>query len=157
MKEIYVFLDESGHIHKNSSCRYFAIGGWCCCAESAQKIKALYKRRNKSIKKRNHLELSAELKARDMTEAQKIDLISAVQCHDDFCGIGITFDKTRMYKKIESENIFFNYGVRVLFDDIIFNLVDMSEEVRFSIFCDNRNLRVDDLKDLEKESVILSV
>lgn len=94
--------------------------------------------------------MASELKARDMTDSQKIEFISSVQQHKDFCGIGITFDKYLMYKDIESENIFFNYGVKILLDDVVFNLVGMSEEVHFSIFCDNRNLRVGDLKDLEQ-------
>lgn len=46
-KEIAVVLDESGNIHKNSSCRYFAIDGYRCFKSDFKKTSALYRRENK--------------------------------------------------------------------------------------------------------------
>lgn len=150
MKEVMIFLDESGHIHRNCQDRYFAIGGYCCPKENSQKIKALYKRRNKKIKEKYGLSLKEELKARNMTVEQKIELFDSVQHAVGFCGIGIVFDKNGMYRKITKENIFFNYGVRTLLDDVVFPLVDMTEKTVFHVVCDNRSIKVGDIKDLEK-------
>ncbi|WP_317300746.1 DUF3800 domain-containing protein [Allobaculum stercoricanis] len=150
-KHLMVYLDESGNIHRNSRCRYFAIGGFCCSIENNQKIKSLYKRANKKIKKRYDINLDSELKANEMNEIQKISLFNALQKSDGFCGVGIVFDKRIMYKPIESPNLFYNYGVKVLFDDVIFPLVNESnEEIVFHVICDNRSIKNGDLKDLEK-------
>ena len=44
--KIYVYLDESGSIHKNSKTRYFAIGGYFSCEHDRLKIQSKYKREN---------------------------------------------------------------------------------------------------------------
>ena len=36
MKEVMIFLDESGHIHTNCKDRYFAIGGYCCAKDKSK-------------------------------------------------------------------------------------------------------------------------
>lgn len=154
-KHIMVYLDESGHIHRNSKCQYFAIGGFCCRAEDDQKIKSLYKRMNKKIKKNYNLSLDVELKASQMDDAQKIDLFNALKTSNEFCGVGIVFDKQMMQKPIDSENMFYNYGVKELFEDVIFPLVDdlmdePNEEVVFHVTCDNRSMKSGDVQDLEK-------
>ena len=38
--KIYVYLDESGSIHKNSKTRYFAVGGYFSLEQDKLKIKA---------------------------------------------------------------------------------------------------------------------
>lgn len=145
-----IFLDESGHIHTNCKDRYFAIGGYCCAKDKSTKIKSKYKKENKKIKNAYGLPLDIELKARDMTDYQKIQLFKSVQNVEGFCGIGIVFDKQKMFRKVTKENIFFNYGVRTLIDDVVFPLVDMTDETIFHIICDNRSIKVGDIKDLEK-------
>ena len=42
----YVYLDESGSIHKNSKTRYFAVGGYFSLEQDKLKIKAKYKKEN---------------------------------------------------------------------------------------------------------------
>lgn len=150
-KHIMVYLDESGNIHKNSRCRYCAIGGFCCEREQSSKINSLYKRANKEIKTKYNIPSDSELKAFQMEETQKIELFNALQKSDRFCGIGIVFDKLAIYKQIESPNLFYNYGVKILFDDVIFPLVDESnQDYVFHVICDNRSMKIADLKDLEK-------
>ena len=45
--KIYVYLDESGSIHKNSRTKYFAVCGYFAFKEDKNKITSLYKRINK--------------------------------------------------------------------------------------------------------------
>ena len=44
--KVYVFLDESGSIHKNSKTKYFAVGGYFTFAEDRLRIKAKYRQEN---------------------------------------------------------------------------------------------------------------
>lgn len=149
-KHIMVYLDESGNIHKNSRNRYYAIGGFCCDKEALQKIKSSYKRANKKIKEAYAMNPDDELKACKMDETQKIALFDVLQQNIGFHGIGIVFDKKNLCKAIEGENIFYNYGVKVLFDDVILPLIDESnEEIIFHVFCDNRSVKSCELKDLQ--------
>lgn len=149
-KHIMVYLDESGNIHKNSRNRYFAIGGFCCDKEALQKIKSSYKCANKKIKEAYGINPDDELKSCKMDETQKIALFDVLQQNKDFRGIVIVFDKKNLGKAIEGENIFYNYGVKVLFDDVILPLVDESnEEIIFHVFCDNRSVKSCELNDLQ--------
>ena len=47
--KIFIYLDESGSIHKNSSTKYFAVGGYITFAEDKNKITSKYKKINKKI------------------------------------------------------------------------------------------------------------
>lgn len=147
---VYVYLDESGHIHKNAPTQYFAIGGYVACEADNIKIRRKYKKINLKIKKNKNLPLDHELKGSNMDNEDKIKFFSSIQNIDTFCGIGIVFDKSKMRKDIFDENIFFNYGVKILFDDVIFPLFNMEEPVHFILNIDNRNIKVGNLKDLEK-------
>lgn len=42
--KIYVYIDESGSIHKNSKTKYFAVGGYFSLKENKNKITSLYKK-----------------------------------------------------------------------------------------------------------------
>ena len=150
---VYIYLDESGNIHKNSSTQYFAIGGFLVCEQYKEKILKKYKKVNLKIKTAKKLNKDFELKGSNMEVEDKIKFFNAIQDIDTFCGIGIVFDKAKMYKEISDANVFFNYGVKILIDDIIFPLFDMSnssEPIKFVIKIDNRNISVGNLKDLEK-------
>ena len=48
--KIFIYLDESGSIHKNSSTKYFAVGGYFTFTEDKNKITSTYKKINKKIK-----------------------------------------------------------------------------------------------------------
>lgn len=43
---VYVYLEESGSIHKNSKTRYFAVGGYFSFEQDVLKIKSKYKKEN---------------------------------------------------------------------------------------------------------------
>lgn len=149
---IYVYLDESGSIHKNSKANHFAIGGYMVYGDryASSKVIGKYKKINKKHKSARKMDLNTELKTRNMTIDEKMELIQKIQKIDDFYGCAVLFDKTRMRKPIEDSNLFFNYGVKILFKDAIIPLLPEEESYDFIISIDNRNITVGDLKDLEK-------
>ena len=150
--KIYVYLDESGSIHKNSRTRYFAVGGYFSFEKDKMKIRAKYKQENLKLKKSKNLDLHTEIKSYDMTEEEKISIFDKIQDIDTFHGCVKVFDKALMKKEIIDSNIFFNYAVKVLIIDCILpglNLQDINEPIEFIISIDNRNIRVGDLNNLE--------
>ena len=109
--KIYVYLDESGSIHKNSNTRYFAVGGYFCFEKDKMKIIAKYKQENLKLKKLKNIDLNSEIKSYHMTEQEKINIFSKIQDIDTFHGCVKVFDKESMRKEIINSNIFFNYAV----------------------------------------------
>ena len=150
--KIYVYLDESGSIHKNSKTRYFAVGGYFSLEQDRIKIKAKYKKENLKLKKAKKIDLDSEIKSYDMEETEKIKIFNKIQDIDTFQGCVKVFDKHAMKKEIVDSNIFFNYAVKVLINDCILptlNLQNISESIEFIISIDNRNIRVGELNNLE--------
>ena len=150
--KIYVYLDESGSIHKNSKTRYFAVGGYFSLVQDRLKIKAKYKKENLRMKNDKKLPIDAEIKSYDMTQEEKIKIFNKIQDIDTFHGCVKVFDKQAMRKEIVDSNIFFNYAVKVLINDCIIpilNLQNNIEPIEFIISIDNRNIRVGELNNLE--------
>ena len=150
--KIYVYIDESGSIHKNSKTRYFAVGGYFTFFEGKNKIISSYKKCNKEIKDKRKIDLKKEIKSYDMKDEEKINIFNKVEEVKDFCGIAKVFDKKLMNKEIVESNIFFNYAVKLLFNDCIIPLIDLkkiNEKVEFIVSVDTRNIKVRDLKNLE--------
>jgi len=150
--KIYVYIDESGSIHKNSKTKYFAVGGYFTFEKDKLKIKAKYKQENLKLKKLKKLSLETEIKSFDMTEEEKINILNKIQDIDTFHGCVKVFDKSLMRKEIVDSNIFFNYAVKVLIIDCIIpilNLQEINEPIEFIISIDNRNIRVGELNNLE--------
>ena len=150
--KIYVYLDESGSIHKNSNTKYFAVGGYFCLEKDKLKIKAKYKQENLKLKKLKNLSLGTEIKSYDMNEEEKINILNKIQDIDTFHGCVKVFNKSLMRKEIIDSNIFFNYAVKVLINDCIIpilNLKEINEPIEFIISIDNRNIRVGELNNLE--------
>lgn len=150
---IYVYIDESGSIHKNSNTKYFAVGGYFTLEQDKIKIVSKYKKCNLKLKKKKNLPLDVEIKSYDMTKEEKIEIFSKVQDIDTFYGCVKVFDKLSMRKEIIHSNIFFNYAVKVLFLDCILptlNVEEAKEEIEFIVSIDNRNIRVGELNNLEE-------
>ena len=149
---IYLYLDESGSIHKNSKTKYFAVGGYFAFEKDKMKIKAKYKQENFQLKRNKKLDLSTEIKSYDMIEIEKVNIFNRIQDIDTFHGCVKVFDKHAMRKDIIDSNIFFNYAVKVLLEDCvipILNLQEINEKIEFVISIDNRNIRVGELNNLE--------
>lgn len=150
--KVYVYLDESGSIHKNSKTRYFAVGGYFSLEQDKLKIKAKYRKENLKLKKEKELPFDEEIKSYDMTEEEKMVIFNKIQDIDTFQGCVKVFDKKSIRNDIIDSNIFFNYTVKVLINDCIIpslNLQNNTEPIEFIISIDNRNIRVGDLNNLE--------
>ncbi len=150
--KIYVYLDESGSIHKNSSTKYFAVGGYFVLSKDKNKITSLYKKINRNIKVRKNIALNKEIKSYDMTDSEKIEIFNKIQDIDTFYGCIKIFEKSSMKKEVIESNIFFNYAVKLLFKDCIIpllNLNQINDNIDFIVSIDNRNIRVGDLNNLE--------
>ena len=150
--KIYVYLDESGSIHKNSKTKYFAVGGYFSLEQDKMKIKAKYKKENLKLKRLKKIGLDTEIKSYDMEEIEKIRIFNKIQDINTFQGCVKVFDKQAMKKEIVDSNIFFNYAVKVLINDCILptlNLQNLNEPIEFIISIDNRNIRVGELNNLE--------
>lgn len=150
--KIYVYLDESGSIHKNSKTKYFAVGGYFVFNEDKNKVTSLYKKINKNIKDNRNISLDKEIKSYDMTDDEKIEIFSNIQDINTFYGCAKIFEKSSMKKEIIESNIFFNYAVRLLFKDCIIpliNLNQLNDSIEFIVSIDNRNIRIGELNNLE--------
>ena len=62
---LYVYLDESGSIHKNSNTKYFAVGGYFTFEKYRLKITSLYKKINKLVKDERKIKMDKEIKSYD--------------------------------------------------------------------------------------------
>lgn len=60
---IYVYIDESGSIHKNSNTKYFAVGGYFTLEQDKIKIVSKYKKCNLKLKKKKNMSLDIEIKS----------------------------------------------------------------------------------------------
>ena len=147
--KIFVYLDESGSIHKNRKTRYFAIGGYFTFEEGRLKIVSKYKKFNYELKLRKNINLNKEVKSFDMSESDKINIFSKVQNISTFNGCVKIFDKFKMKKEIINSNIFFNYGVKLLINDCILSKMNNLDNLEFYLNIDNRNVGVGNLKNLE--------
>lgn len=150
--KIYVYLDESGSIHKNSSTKYFAVGGYFAFKEDKTKVTSVFKRLNKKMKDEKNIALDKEIKSYDMSDDEKIEIFNNIQDIDTFYGCVKIFEKGSMKKEIVESNIFFNYAVKLLFKDCIIpllNLTQITDSIEFIVSIDNRNIRVGDLNNLE--------
>lgn len=148
-KTIYIFLDESGAIHHNNPCKYFAIGGYFVELEDKNKVKHLYKRYNYKIKKKKNLSLDNEIKSYNMTPEEKVDIFNLIQDTPTFIGIAKIFNKKAMYKDMTNENIFYNYACKILIKDCVIPSLDLGLNYNINICCDNRNVRVEKLRNLQ--------
>ena len=150
--KIYVYLDESGSIHKNSNTKYFAVGGYFVFTKDKNKVTSQYKKINKEIKDHKNISLNKEIKSYHMTDNEKIKFFNKIQDIDSFYGCAKVFEKTAMKKEIIESNIFFNYAIKLLFKDCVIpllNLNQISDNIEFIVSVDNRNIRIGDLNNLE--------
>ncbi len=150
--KVFVYLDESGSIHKNSKTSFFAVGGYIVFENEKNKITSMYKSLNKKIKDNRNIEYNREIKSYDMNDSEKVEILSKMEELKSFYGCVKVFDKHKMKKEIVESNIFFNYAVKILFKDCILPLLKskrIKENILFIVSVDNRNIRVGELNNLE--------
>ena len=147
--KVYIYIDESGSIHKNSKAPFFAVGGYLVSEKERLKVLSLYRKINLMMKRKRNILLTYEIKAINMEEREKIALLEPIQKLKSFYGIAKVFDKKLMKKEIYESNIFFNYAIKLLFNDIIIPKYQRYKKIDFIISIDNRNIRVGELNNLE--------
>lgn len=149
--KLYLYIDESGSIHKNSNTKYFAVGGYYTTEDTKDKIISKYKRSNLKMKFKKNLLRDNEIKSYDMSDEDKINIFGKIQNLDGFYGCTKIFNKSLISNDIIKPNIFFNYAVKILIKDCIlpnFNNSDINEKIKFIINVDNRNINSNNLNDL---------
>lgn len=147
---VFVYLDESGSIHKNSRSKFFAVGGYFTLEKDKLKILSEYKKINKNMKINKNLPLNTEIKAIQMESYEKINIFKNIQDISTFYGFSKVFDKEKMHKEIVTSNLFYNYAVKLVFKDCIIPLLsNINEEITFIVSCDNRTIKVGDINNLE--------
>lgn len=112
----------------------------------------MYKKLNKNIKEKRNISLNKELKSYNIHDSEKIEIFNMIQDIDTFYGCAKIFEKSSMKKEIIESNIFFNYSVKLLFEDCIIpllNLKKINDSIVFIVSIDNRNIRIGDLNNLE--------
>ena len=147
--KVYIYLDESGSIHKNSKAPFFTVGGFIINEEQRLKAISIYKKINLMMKRKRKMLLSYEIKSLNMTSYEKIEIFKSIEKVSSFKGIAKVFDKSNMKKEIYESNIFFNYATKLLFKDIILPRYRSIKNIEFMINIDNRNIRVGELNNLE--------
>lgn len=151
--KLYLYIDESGSIHKNSKTRYFAVGGYFVLEKDKSKVISRFKKNNLNVKKSNNISLDKEIKSFEYSDDDKIKIFESIQDINTFIGCVKIFDKHKMYKPIIDSNLFYNYAVSVLLKDCVIPFISQNyegENIEFIISADNRNTSVGDRKDLEK-------
>lgn len=156
-KTVKVYLDESGQMHKNSNCNYFAIGGYMCFPNDDIKINNEFKRKNKEFKDRRKqldstFDMKTEIKSYNYSKEERVKIINLVQDYNSFIGISKIFKKLEMKKEIVDENLFYNYSVKILFLDLIKTNImdyDCEDEYLIELNLDNRSVKLRNQNNLE--------
>ena len=130
----YLFLDESGNLHKNSTDRYFVIGG-------------VYTDNYTDIKK-SYVEINRELKEKNMEE--KMDIVVKLQEMDGMYIVGIIVDKERLGIKIDQIHLYYNYVIRKLTDYLIqCRLIKKDKDQKLHINIDTTSMKKEEIDSLE--------
>ena len=76
MDNLYLILDESGNLHKNSKDRYFIIGGYL--TNNALKARQLFKKELSTYKINNNLDNMVEIKGSMIKDYDKRNMIKEI-------------------------------------------------------------------------------
>lgn len=139
MADIFLFLDESGKAHKNNPCTCFFIGGFI--TRNRNCIKHIYKKEVNKIKKELGKTLDYELKSTHMNFTHKIRLIKALEKNNDFIYTGIRLNKPLLRKKVDNENLYVNYLIKILIEYLIKENI-ISNDDTVNLLIDNQSISV---------------
>jgi len=144
----YLFLDESGNIHKNSSDRFFVIGG--IYTNNYADIKKSYVEINRQLKEKLNMDLDVELKATYLNMEEKMDILVKLQQMDGMYIVGIIVDKEKIGIQIEDTHLYYNYIIRKLIDFLIKKkLIKTGKGEEFQINIDKSSMKIEDINSLE--------
>jgi hypothetical protein len=147
MKDIFIILDESGNLHKNSTDRYFVIGG--VLTTKPELLNKKYRKINKNLKIRRNIPIDVELKASKLNKYDKIDLFKNIQIVNDFKFVGIVVDKSKLQRKISRVNLFYNYLLKVLMLSLKQNGLITEKTENIHLILDQRSIKSGSINSLE--------
>ena len=144
----YLFLDESGNLHKNSSDRYFVIGG--VYTDNYTDIKKSYVEINRELKEKINMDFNLELKASYLNMEEKMDIVVKLQEMDGMYIVGIIVDKERLGIKIDQIHLYYNYVIRKLTDYLIqCRLIKKDKDQKLHINIDTTSMKKEEIDSLE--------
>lgn len=148
MSNFYLIMDESGHLHPNSTGRYFVIGGFL--SKEPTKIQKIFRKTNRKLKEQKGLDMKAELKGSELKSADKRYLMEKINKAEDTDYVFIVIDKNMVSrKKIEEVNLFYNYAISILLQCIANRNMIPEDTKLLKIILDNRSIKLGTHKSLE--------
>ena len=107
MKNLYLILDESGNLHKNSSNRYFIIGGYL--TDNALKARQTFKKELSVYRKENSIKDTEEIKGSTIKNIEKKEILTNISNkmvkNNFYIPVFIIVDKNNWKKPINNVNI----------------------------------------------------
>ena len=144
----YLFLDESGNLHKNSPDRYFVIGG--IFTNNYDDIKKSYVEINRELKEKLNMDFDTELKAAYLNMEEKMDIVIKLQQMNGMYIVGVIVDKEKIGVKIEEIHLYYNYIIGKLLDYLVkIGLIKTNEKDYLFINIDKSSMKIEDINSLE--------
>jgi len=144
----YLFLDESGNLHKNSPDRFFVIGG--IFTNNYTDIKKSYVEINKELKEKLNMDFEAELKAAYLNMEEKMDIVVKLSQMKGMYIVGIIVDKEKIGIEIERIHLYYNYIIRKLLDYLIkIKLIKIGKNDDLYLNIDKSSMKIEDINSLQ--------
>lgn len=144
----YLFLDESGNLHKNSPDRFFVIGG--IFTNNYDDIKKSYVEINRELKEKLNMDFDTELKAAYLNMEEKMDIVVKLQQMNGMYIVGVIVDKEKIGVKIEEIHLYYNYIIGKLLDYLVkIGLIKTNEKDYLFINIDKSSMKIEDINSLE--------
>ena len=144
----YLFLDESGNLHKNSPDRFFVIGG--VFTNNYADIKKSYVEINRELKEKLNMDFETELKAAYLNMEEKMDIVVKLQEMNGMYIVGIIVDKEKIGIQIDQIHLYYNYIICKLLDHLVkINLIKVNYGEKLYINIDKSSMKIEDINSLE--------
>ncbi len=144
----YLFLDESGNLHKNSPDRFFVIGG--IFTNNYTDIKKSYVEINKELKEKLNMDFEAELKAAYLNMEEKMDIVVKLSQMKGMYIVGIIVDKEKIGVEIDEIHLYYNYIIRKLLDYLIkIKLIKIGKNQAIYLNIDKSSMKIEDINSLQ--------
>ena len=144
----YLFLDESGNLHKNSPDRYFVIGG--VFTNNYADIKKSYVEINRELKEKLDMDFETELKAAYLNMEEKMDIVVKLQKMEGMYIVAIIVDKERLGVEINQIHLYYNYIIGKLLDYLVkIKLIKTDKSQGLFLNIDKSSMKIEDINSLE--------
>lgn len=144
---MYLVIDESGHLHKRNTGRYFVIGGYL--TENVIKINRNYKKAAKSLKIQKGMDIREELKSSEITPDDKRFIFKKINQLDTVKYVFVVIDKKHITRtQTLKMNLFYNYGVMILIKCLANRGLIPKDLNNLFIDADNKSIKVGSLNGL---------